>query len=318
MKSRMSLKHVVEAIDLLDGWVTGNDVKEALERHGLSPVITTVEGERGRTDFVNVTVAGKSGKSAGGSAPTVGIIGRLGGVGARPARIGLVSDADGAVAALAVAFKIGDMRRRGDVLAGDIMIATHICPNAPVTPHDPVPFMGSPVDMDTLNRMEVNPLMDAILSVDTTRGNRTLNRRGIAITPVVKEGYILPISDEILDVFQNVTGDLPVVLPLTTYDITPYGNGLPHVNSIVQPSTAACAPVIGVALVSNAAVPGCATGATQAFDVDVAVRFCIEVAKVVTGGEGNLFDEEAYEKAVELYGRFSILQTADGRPARAR
>lgn len=312
----MSLRHVLEAIELLDGWVTGNDVKEALESHGLSPEITTVEGERGRTDFVNVTVAGKSGKSAGGSAPTVGIIGRLGGVGARPVKIGLVSDADGAVAALATAFKLGDMRRRGDVLAGDVMIATHICPDAPVTPHDPVPFMGSPVDMETLNRMEVNPLMDAILSIDTTRGNRTLNKRGIAITPVVKEGYILPVSDEVLDVFQNVTGDLPVVLPLTTYDITPYGNGLPHVNSIVQPSIAASAPVIGVAIVSSAVVPGCATGATQAFDIDVAVRFCIEVAKIVTGGEGHLFDEKTYERAVDLYGTLSVLQTANGRPAR--
>ncbi|MCR4401551.1 MAG: DUF1177 domain-containing protein [Firmicutes bacterium] len=314
----MSLKHVLEAIELLDGWVTGNDVREALERHGLSPEIATVQGERGRTDFVNVTVAGKAGKSVGGSAPTVGIIGRLGGVGARPARIGLVSDGDGAVAALAIAFKIGDMRRRGDVLPGDVMIATHVCPDAPVTPHEPVPFMGSPVDMETLNRMEVDPLMDAILSVDTTRGNRTLNRRGIAITPVVKEGYILPISDGILDVFQNVTGELPVVLPLTTYDITPYDNGLPHVNSIVQPSTAVSSPVMGVAIVSCAAVPGCATGATQAFDIDAAVRFCIEVAKVVTAGDGHLFDQEAYERAVRLYGRLSVLQAANGQPAISR
>lgn len=61
--------------------------------------------------------------------------------------IGLVSDADGAITAIAVALKLADMRRNGDILDGDVIIATHICPNAPTQPHDPVPFMGSPVDM---------------------------------------------------------------------------------------------------------------------------------------------------------------------------
>lgn len=304
----MALQHVLEAIDLLDGWVTGGQVREALEKRGLTASITSVDGEQGRTEFVSVTLPGKRSKSAGGSAPTIGIIGRLGGVGARPTRIGLVSDADGAVAALATAFKLADMRARGDVLPGDVMISTHICPNAPITQHDPVPFMGSPVNMEALNRMEVNPLMDAILSIDTTRGNRILNRRGIAITPVVKEGYILPIRDEVLDIYQNVTGELPAVLPLTTYDITPYGNGLPHVNSIVQPAIATSSPVIGVALVASAAVPGCATGATQAIDIDLAVRFCIEVAKAFTNGECPLFDEKQYEIAVRTYGSLSVLQ----------
>ena len=51
-------------------------------------------------------------------APTLGIIGRLGGVGARPAAIGLVSDGDGAVTALAVALKLVDMARRGDQTSG--------------------------------------------------------------------------------------------------------------------------------------------------------------------------------------------------------
>ena len=35
----------------------------------------------------------------------------------------------------------------GDNLPGDIIIATHICAHGSTSPHEPVPFMGSPVDM---------------------------------------------------------------------------------------------------------------------------------------------------------------------------
>ena len=135
--------------------------------------------------------------------------------------IGLVSDADGAITAIAVALKLADMRKNGDMLDGDVIIATHICPNAPTQPHDPVPFMGSPVDMATMNKYEVDPRMDAILSVDTTRGNRVINVKGIAITPTVKEGWILRVSDDLLDIMQYVTGKMPVVVPITMQDITP-------------------------------------------------------------------------------------------------
>ena len=69
-----------------------------------------------------------------------------------------------------------------------MIVTTHICPRAPVIPHDPVPFMGSPVDMATMNRHEVRPEMDAILSIDTTRGNWVVNRRGFAVSPTVKAG----------------------------------------------------------------------------------------------------------------------------------
>ncbi|MDW8010480.1 MAG: DUF1177 family protein [Sulfolobales archaeon] len=91
-------------------------------------------------------IPGASGKTAGGSAPTLGIVGRLGGVGARPAYIGMVSDADGAVVALAAAYKIAEMSKRGDILPGDVTLTTHICPNAPTRPHKPVPMMDGVAD----------------------------------------------------------------------------------------------------------------------------------------------------------------------------
>jgi len=309
----MALKQTIEAYELLDSaTVSGEAVAAALRERGLEPEVIPVQGERGSTDFVRALIPGTAGKRAGGRAPTLGIIGRLGGIGARPAAVGLVSDADGAIAAIACALKLADMANAGDQLDGDVIVATHICPTAPTQPHDPVPFMGSPVDIATMNRYEVHPEMDAILSIDTTRGNWVINRRGFAISPTVKEGYILQVSPDLLRIMSVVTGRPPVVLPITTQDITPYGNGIPHLNSIMQPATATDAPVVGVALTAEVAVPGCATGASQITDMEMAVRFCIEVAKAFGRGECSFYEPQVFERLIALYGSMKRLQTMGG------
>jgi hypothetical protein len=307
----MAWKQTIEAYELLDSAsVSGEKVAQVLRERGIESVeVITVEGEKGSTDFIRITVPGTEGKISNGEAPTLGIIGRLGGIGARPAAIGLVSDADGAVTAIACALKLADMARAGDRLPGDVIVATHICPTAPTKPHDPVPFMDSPVDIATMNRYEVHPDMDGILSIDTTRGNWVLNQRGFAITPTVKEGYILKISQSLLDIMAVVTGRPPVVLAITTQDITPYGNGIYHLNSIMQPATATDAPVVGVAITAAWAVPGCATGASQAVDIEMAVRFCIEVAKAFGRRKCAFYDPKEFERLVALYGFMKHLQT---------
>jgi hypothetical protein len=207
------------------------------------------------------------------------------------------------------------MARIGDLLPGDVIVTTHICPRAPIIPHEPVPFMGSPVDMAVMNQHEVHPEMDAILSVDTSRGNWLVNQRGVAITPTIKEGYILKVSPDLLRTLSIVTGRPPVVLPITMQDITPYGNGLDHVNSIVQPATATDAPVVGVALTAETAVPGCASGASQVVDVEVAIRFCLEVAKAFGGSECTFYDRWEFGQLVALYGSMKRLQTLGGSAA---
>lgn len=305
------LQQVLEIVGLLDSArVTGEEVANLLRARGAQQVrVQKVEGHKGSTDFVEVIIPGSQGRRAGGTAPTMGIIGRLGGIGARPTMRGIVSDADGAVAALAAALKLLDMQAKGDILPGDVIINTHICPNAPTQPHEPVPFMGSPVDMQTMNRMEVHPEVDAILSIDTTRGNRIINHRGFALSPTVKEGYILKVADDLLDVMQVVTGDLPQVFALTTQDITPYGNGVHHINSILQPATATAVPVVGVALTAKVAVPGCATGAIQEIDIEQAARFCIEVANRFGEGKCAFYNPAEFDHLVQLYGSMTHLQT---------
>src|ERR1700716_193135 len=119
----MSLKQTIDVFELLDdAHVTGGTVKQFLEARGAKHItVTTVEGKKGLTDFINIAIPGLRGHSLSGKAPTLGIVGQLGGIGARPERIGLVSDADGAIAALASALKLIDMQNKGDILSGDII-----------------------------------------------------------------------------------------------------------------------------------------------------------------------------------------------------
>lgn len=307
----MAWRQVLDVFDVLDSaLVDGDQVGDLLRAGGVDDVtVARTHGERGYTDFVKAVIPGSQGKQSGGHAPTLGIIGRLGGLGARPERIGFVSDGDGALTALASALKLGDMHLRGDRLPGDVIVATHVCPTAPVRPHDPVPFMGSPVNGGLMNDHEVDERMDAILTIDTTKGNRIINVRGFAISPTVMQGYILRVSEDLLDLMQWVTGKMPVVFAITTQDITPYGNGVFHINSILQPAAAAKVPVVGVAITTEVPVPGSGTGVTHLDDVDSTVRFCLEVAKSFGAGSCSFYDEAEYLHLVDLYGEMTRLQT---------
>lgn len=307
------LKYVLDIVELLDDpQVNGKTVVEYLDAaagaEGSSAQVTTVTGDQGSTDFVLVRIPGSRGRTSGGSARTLGG-GRLGGIGARPEVTGLVSDADGAAAAVATAAKLLDMRRRGDVLPGDVVVATHICPNAPTEPHDPVPFMGSPVDIATMNRHEVTDDMEAVLSIDTTKGNRIINHKGLALSPTVKEGWVLRVSEQLGELLAVVTGEPLVTYPVTTQDITPYGNGAHHINSILQPATATAAPVVGLAVTSAAAVPGCQTGASHESDIASAARYAVEVAKGFGAGNLDFHDAVEFDNLVNRYGSLAHLQT---------
>ena len=300
------INEVQYVMDLLEtSQASGSTVEEWLRMLGTCTVeVKEVEGEKGSTQFIKVRIPAKSNNG-----PTLGIIGQLGGVGAFPSKLGLVSDADGAIVALAAAAKLVTLRAKGYALPGEVIVTTHISPRSPIVPHKPTSFMSAPVDITTMNQYEVDPDMDAILSVDTTKGNWVLNRRGIAITPTVKEGYILRVSDSLLELMRIVTNEPPVVLPITTQDITPYGNGIYHLNSILQPATATTAPVVGVATTSAIPVPGSASGANQIIDLEMAARFCVEVAKTYANRECSFYDEEEFARLTKLYGSMRHLQT---------
>ncbi len=309
----MALKQVLEICDILENAVIeAETVRRYFLKKGLPGEdleLQPVKGEKGETTFVKIHIRGTEGRAGGGHAPTLGVIGCLGGIGARPEKLGFVSDADGAIVALASASKILDLSRKGDKIKGDVIVSTHLSPSSPIIPHDPVPFMDAPISIGTMNRYEVDERMEAILSVDTTKGNRIINKRGFAISPTVKDGYILRVSEDLLDIMQSVTGRLPLVFAITQQDITPYENELFHINSIMQPATATQAPVVGIAITSEVAVAGCATGANQSLDLEMAVRFVVEVGKLWGTGRCHIYDKEEFGRLLSLYGRMDHFKT---------
>lgn len=315
----MILKQLIELYDVLDSPAASGQAAVDYLR-GIDPACDAetyvLDGPKGSTDMVRVRIPGSRGRTAGGDAPTIGLLGRLGGLGARPERIGFVSDGDGALTALACAAKLLSMHARGDFLPGDVVVSTHVCPHAPTFPHEPVAFMGSPVATADVNREEVSGAeLDAVLVVDTTKGNRIMNERGFMISPTVKQGCILRVSEDLVSLMEIATGRRARTYPLSMADITPYGNGLYHLNSILQPCTATDAPVVGVAVTTETAVPGCATGATHLTDLDEAGTFMIEVAKAFGEGKCAFYDADEYDRFVARYGSMAHLQGMGALPA---
>lgn len=54
--------------------------------------------------------------------------------------------------------------------------------------------------MMIMNENEVDSSCDVIFFIDIIKGNRVINIRGFVILLIVKEGYILKISDNFLDI----------------------------------------------------------------------------------------------------------------------
>lgn len=306
----MSLQQTLQVFELLDSaYVKGEDIVELFAKYPeVSATTHRVNGSEGSTDFVRIVIPGTNGKLNHGNARTLGIVGLLGGIGARPSRIGMVSDADGAIAAIASALKLAQMKFKGDSLAGDIVVITHICTDAPTKPHHPVDFMDSPIDMNTMNENEFDSSMEAVLSFDTTKGNRIINHKGYALSPTVKQGYILRVSEDLLRIMEIASGHCPETFPITMQDITPYSNGIHHLNGILQPSTVTDAPVVGVAICTQSVVPGSGTGASHEIDIAGAVKFAVEVAKEYGNGTCNFYDHDEFMLLNSLYGSMAHLQ----------
>jgi len=308
-----TLKHILEIIDLLDdARVNGYIIKDWFISKGLDSKLIDVKrikDSKGQTDFIKIVIPGLRGKYVGyaNSAPTLGVIGRLGGIGARPTIIGMVSDADGAIVALASAYKLLEMSMKGDRILGDVVITTHICPNAPSKPYKPIPMMDTPVDIFKLLKLEVDNRADAILSIDATKANWIIKHTGFAITPTVKEGWILKVSPDLINIYVRVTGEPPVIVPITMQDILPYTTPVYHINSMMQPWIYTKAPVVGVAITARMAIPGSTSGATNVWALEQAARFVVEVAKDFTAGKARFYDENEWRKIIEIHGNISSI-----------
>nr|WP_315594505.1 DUF1177 domain-containing protein [uncultured Cupriavidus sp.] len=319
----MSLKQTITAYELIDSARANGAAVEALfapyREQGVTVTVTTVSHELPEdtsktSDFVKILIPGSHGRHAGGQARTLGVIGRNGAAGARPHRIGMVSDADGPVAAIAVALKLAEMKANGDDLGGDVVVTTHISTDVSMSKNDGIAFMGMPVSSETMNEYEVTPEMDAILSIDASKGNSIIKQRGFAITPTAMQGYVLRVAPDLVSVMQSTTGRPAVTLPISIQDITPYDNGLYHFNSIMQPHIATSAPVVGVAITAQSVVGGSDSSASHEIDLAEAARFCIEVAKRFTTtdvyGPCEFFDATEWQRIQGMYPDLRVFQTS--------
>lgn len=313
----MSLREILEVTDLMDDpRLNGERTAELLRSAGAeSPEITVTrvpyeapEDTTQLCDFIKVVIPGRAGRASGGSAPTIGLIGRLGAQQAQPDRMGYVSDADGSIVAVAAALKLLRLTAAGASLEGDVIVTTHIATHVTITPREPVDFMGSPLSSGVMNEYEVDERMDAILSFDTSKGNRLINHRGIAISPTAKAGYLLPVAPDLITILEYATGEPARTFPLALQDITPYDNGYRHFNSIMQPTVATAAPVVGVALTAKAVVPGSSTGASYETSLLDGARFAVETAKQYTQGQVSFFNAEEHAALLAQYGDLTQFQ----------
>jgi hypothetical protein len=327
----MSLQTTLTVYDTLDSaTVNGQTIKDLFAPYaefGVQVTVNTVNDEPPEdtsktTDFVSILIPGSSGKTSGKSARTLGVVGRNGAIGARPVRIGMVSDADGPIGSLATALKLAQMKRQGDDLPGDVIVTTHIATDVSMSYNAGVPFMGMPVSSQTMNLYEVSPDMDAIVSIDASKGNSIIKQRGFAISPTAMQGYILRLSPDLVKVMESTTGRPAVTLPISQQDITPYDNELYHFNSIMQPHIATTAPVIGVAVTGQSVVGGSDSSANHEVDISEVVRFCVEVAKRYTVASADnpceFYDAAEWQTIRSMYPDLSVFQTGGNVALRGR
>ena len=68
--------------------------------------------------------------------------------------------------------------------------------------------------------------------------------------------------------------------------------------------------MVGVAITTESAVPGCGSGATDLASVEAAARFCIETARGFGAGTGQFHANDEFERLTGMYGPMDRLQTS--------
>ncbi len=295
----MAREQIIEIVDLLDQPdVDAEDVRAFFGSRGYDAVeIETTETESGLVDFLSFEFHG----SNGGESPTTGIVGLSEMDLIECKQKGISSYECGVLATLSAALVLVDMGEDESNLYGNVLLKTEM-----VRPK----LDAGKVWLAVESRCErlVDPTMDFVLSLGTVRDSRTNNSAGVAFSPTIKDGWVLPVSEDLVSIKNEVASCPTAVLPVTTQDITPYANELYHLSCVTQPATVTDAPVVAIAFTSGTRVAGKDISPVSAEEIDTAVRFVLEATKAYTSGCLKLFDPEEFDRLVRLYGTMSYLQ----------
>ncbi|BCU71595.1 DUF1177 family protein [Stygiolobus caldivivus] len=242
---------------------------------------------------------------------TVEVLGRLGAVQINNS-IGLVSDADGAIVSLTVLLELLNLIENGFNIPINVTVITNVSTNAMLIPHQPFYFMVPLVGLEEAIKYEVDKKADTLISIDSTKGNKIAKYNDFAITHVIKEGYILRVTEEIIDIYTRVTNHEPYFIPLTTGDLTPLSFKVYHISTtLVSPWIYTDAAVLGVATVSAYPVPGYATGVMDINMLEHASRFILELIKYLNDKNLVYYDDELKELK-EKIGNSNLLRFHSG------
>ncbi|MEJ2776244.1 DUF1177 domain-containing protein [Sulfolobus sp. SCGC AB-777_L09] len=288
----MMLKSLMEAIEVLESKDPLSILRSKLKD------VEYEEKKIGEVTFIKAYYKG-------GGKDRIEILGRLGAIQMQGINKGVVSDADGAIITLAVLFELLNLREKGIEFDIDVSLITNISLKAKLIPHKPFDFMVPLVGLDEALKEEVDPKASLILSIDSTKGNRLAKFDDFALTHVIKDGYILKLSDEVIDIYNRVTGHEIYLIPLTTGDLTPLDFNVYHISTLVSPWLYTSSPVIGIATVSKQLIPGYVTGVMNIDMLEHASRFCLEVIKFIEGG-GKVYNEEELKVLKELLGESNL------------
>ena len=197
----------------------------------------------------------------------------------------------------------------GGFPGGDVFISTHVCRHAPTRLMIRCRYEFAGGDLQ-VNKEEVTDALDAVLLWIRPR-KPDHQHRGFAISPTVRQGYILRVSEDLLDIMQTTTGRLPQVFALNAADITPYGNGLYHLNSILQPATATKARWWRCHYDGNHG-SRMRTGAMHLEDMEDAARFMLETAKEYGRGAAPSMMRKSLKRSWSFTEQWNISRRWDG------
>ncbi|AWR93790.1 DUF1177 family protein [Acidianus brierleyi] len=287
----MILKTLMEVIEILESKNPFSYLEEECKKYG----IELQEKKIGDVTFVKAKI-GKGKRKA-------EILGRLGAIRVSN-HYGIVSDADGAIISLT---SMIEWAKNYSEIEGEAIFSTNISLDAKLIPHKPFNFMVPLVGLDDALRLEVDKEAQFLISVDSTKGNRIAKYNDFAISHIIKDGYILKIPDEIIDIYEKVTEHEPYFVALTSGDLTPMEINAYHISTFLSPWLYTESPILGLATVSKYPIPGYETGVQNVTMLERASRFSIEVLKYYFSG-GDIYSEEELSSLKNVLGESQFMK----------